>query len=107
MSEKEAMKKEALEALESILPGISQFLESEEYEQGRGEDIPGLDVVVALFQETKKIQKEYPILFSLAMDALNAIKDHEVKLELLKNMILSLDGMISGPMTPPDDGYLN
>tara|TARA_Y100000310_G_scaffold332881_1_gene409316 strand:+ start:7209 stop:7520 length:312 start_codon:yes stop_codon:yes gene_type:complete len=103
MIKKEKDREEALKALESALPGFIEHLKSHCEEDGAQFE----ESLVSLFTELKKFQEEYPHISDLCINSFEMLRAHGERLEILKDVLLSVRGVEEVEIPTTKDKYLN
>lgn len=88
--------------IDEVLPGFVDFLE----ELG-DEDASAGEFLMDIVKETTDFRERYPIISHLLMDALQVLRLHEQRIEVLKEILISSGIIIPSEDKPVDKRYIN
>jgi len=104
MTQKDREREDVLKFIEKIAPGFLELLKDSDDGEKSEE---GLDILVKLFNEVSKFREEYPIIATVVVDALEALRVHDQRLDILRDILLTNGMCIDKDDTLPPDTYLN
>ena len=86
-----------LEILEQTMPEVVEMIRSLDNHE---------ETVMKLAEEFKKLHSEYPMLSALLVDSFDIVRAHEAKIEILKDLLLSItQGGAQPKKESPEDKY--